>query len=572
MSLRPPATSLRNLCVTAAHQIRDEASTAEQARRGQSGYNEVSVGLRGCGLAPCDLLRRLAEAVIELSRADCPTDHSEAWNARITKRLDDLLSIAYARFYAYRFDQLPECWRRLYTDASILKFAVLVLIASGASGKQVEAAAPDVTLSEALDLAIILAGAAGEDRGRSWVDLALRLLEDVHARRPPTVSNGQGQKRTRTYRDEGEGDDVDWSATPSFSTFEAFTPPVTKPIRRRSSMQYLDFQTYLDEAPGGAPEPVILTDLTDNWAARAGGSRRKRERPWCKPAYLLSTTFGGRRLVPVELGRSYVDDGWGQSIIPFRRLLEEYIIAPSQSAADSESVESGENGRRNQPHAGEIEANVEGATHDKAVLLGTESARTFHENIGNPPAPSTTADRRKAYLAQHQLLSHIPALRDDISVPDLCYTSPPPHPLSHSQLATLEEPALNAWFGPAGTITPLHTDPHHNLLAQVVGRKYVRLYGPDAPVRARGDEGRGVDMANTSVWDVGALEGWDDVDTGSDEARAELEITESMRNEFAALPYHDCILEPGDTLYIPVGWWHYVRSLSVSFSVSFWWD
>lgn len=27
-------------------------------------------------------------------------------------------------------------------------------------------------------------------------------------------------------------------------------------------------------------------------------------------------------------------------------------------------------------------------------------------------------------------------------------------------------------------VTPAHTDPHHNLLAQVRGRKYVRLYRP----------------------------------------------------------------------------------------------
>ena len=38
--------------------------------------------------------------------------------------------------------------------------------------------------------------------------------------------------------------------------------------------------------------------------------------------------------------------------------------------------------------------------------------------------------------------------------------------------------AVNAWIGPAGTVTPLHTDPHHNLFVQVVGCKYFQLFGP----------------------------------------------------------------------------------------------
>merc|ERR1712224_476468 len=34
--------------------------------------------------------------------------------------------------------------------------------------------------------------------------------------------------------------------------------------------------------------------------------------------------------------------------------------------------------------------------------------------------------------------------------------------------------------------------------------------------------------------------------------------------------YSEVILEAGDALYIPEGMWHFVRSLSVSFSVNFW--
>jgi hypothetical protein len=45
-------------------------------------------------------------------------------------------------------------------------------------------------------------------------------------------------------------------------------------------------------------------------------------------------------------------------------------------------------------------------------------------------------------------------------------------------------------------------------------------------------------------------------------------------NEFPRtgdVEFMDGILEEGDLLYIPPKWWHYVRSLSTSFSVSFWW-
>ncbi|XP_066353336.1 lysine-specific demethylase JMJ30-like isoform X2 [Miscanthus floridulus] len=69
-----------------------------------------------------------------------------------------------------------------------------------------------------------------------------------------------------------------------------------------------------------------------------------------------------------------------------------------------------------------------------------------------------------ACVAQHQLLDQIKELHKDITVPEYCLAG-------GGKLQS-----LNAWFGPHGTITPLHHDPHHNLFAQVLGRKYVRLY------------------------------------------------------------------------------------------------
>merc|ERR1712080_720870 len=99
-----------------------------------------------------------------------------------------------------------------------------------------------------------------------------------------------------------------------------------------------------------------------------------------------------------------------------------------------------------------------------------------------------------------------------------------------------------------GTISPLHHDPYHNLLAQVVGQKYIRLYDRSLTQFLYPHEN--TIMSNTSQVDV---EDWD----------------ESKFPKFGETQYFECILKEGEMLYIPPKWWHYVRSLSISFSVSF---
>ncbi|GJM98424.1 hypothetical protein PR202_ga15438 [Eleusine coracana subsp. coracana] len=151
---------------------------------------------------------------------------------------------------------------------------------------------------------------------------------------------------------------------------------------------------------------------------------------------------------------------------------------------------------------------------------------------------STGCPSNLTYLAQHPLFEQIKELSEDIMVPDYCYAGGG------------ELQSLNAWFGPHGTVTPLHHDPHHNILAQVLGRKYIRLY----PASISEDLYPHTEtmLRNTSQVDL------DNVD---------LKEFPKVDN----LDFMDCILEEGDLLYIPPKWWHYVRSLSTSFSVSFWW-
>ncbi|CAN6204854.1 unnamed protein product [Urochloa humidicola] len=151
---------------------------------------------------------------------------------------------------------------------------------------------------------------------------------------------------------------------------------------------------------------------------------------------------------------------------------------------------------------------------------------------------STDCPSNLTYLAQHPLFEQIKELSEDFMVPDYCYAGGG------------ELQSLNAWFGPQGTVTPLHHDPHHNILAQVLGRKYIRLY----PASISEDLYPHTEtmLSNTSQVDL------DNMD-----------VEEFPRAE--NLEFMDCILEEGDLLYIPPKWWHYVRSLSTSFSVSFWW-
>ena len=385
---------------------------------------------------------------------------------------------------------MPCCWRRLFTDASIIKAVALILDRPPSSDPE--------PVVHALDMALIMAGAPGEGR-RAAIERLLAALDDGE--------NGAGDAAGDAAGD-GSRDDALPPAPPAAKRLKldhsTMPPPppdddrVRRPVPRHDCMSLDAFQRHLD----GANTPVVIAGALAHWPALGP------QRAWASPAYLLSRTHGGRRLVPVELGRAYTDPAWRQAIIPFRTFLSTHILA----AGCANSATTG-------------------------------------------------------YLAQHNLFSQIPALRDDIAIPDYCYAAPPPRPAAaggQTEAPRLHEPAINAWFGPRGTVSPLHTDPHANILAQVVGSKYVRLYAPDQTARVfpRGvDPDTAVDMANTSRAEVEAADGCGGEGLGADEKR-----------EWARACYVDTVLRPGEALYIPTGWWHYVRSLEVSFSVSFWWD
>lgn len=158
-------------------------------------------------------------------------------------------------------------------------------------------------------------------------------------------------------------------------------------------------------------------------------------------------------------------------------------------------------------------------------------------------ATSNQEKSQVAYLAQHQLFEQMSDLLDDIvSLPSLCGEAGPTH--------------VNAWVGTGGTRTPLHFDSYDNLFVQVFGVKYVRIYSHSETEKLY------VIQKNDATSSHGAQGNMSAVD-------CELEDYDAHPNSQNA-KYTEVIMMPGDCLFIPARAWHYVRSLSTSASVNFW--
>lgn len=97
------------------------------------------------------------------------------------------------------------------------------------------------------------------------------------------------------------------------------------------------------------------------------------------------------------------------------------------------------------------------------------------------------------------------------------------------------------WLGPKGTLTPFHHDLTNNLLVQVMGRKKVLLVPP---------------------WEVGKMK--NTIHCYSSRLPSDWEADDP------SLPaLLETIIGPGEALFLPVGWWHFVEALDPSISMSF---
>ncbi|KAJ5948214.1 hypothetical protein N7466_001229 [Penicillium verhagenii] len=521
--------------------------------------------------------------------------------ALLSEDPDRALALADERMHIFPFHNVDKCWLRLHTDASILKACLIIIpnchllpertdenpvLDPYAVHTKINIGQLTSHVKETIECKLTRPSVLGCEN--KWCEAVIRILDTTLIMtgglfREDLIRNILSE----LYHLETLCSGVKWESQSQPKDLEAMFPPTSLP---KPSLKYPvrrlhepDFETSQLHITNNRT-PVVITGLVNGWPAIVS-------RPWTSRKYWEHRTFNGERYVPVEVGRSYTDEEWGQKIMKFREFAGKYLWnseKPNVPFMDNEVPEevSGETG----------------------------------------------------YLAQYDLFRQIPDLRNDIAIPDWCHIDPPapepetpvyvakqrkkneedtkkaeaeaerhlsnletsaqrePSPLDNavmpnevtaddseisSEFDLAPDPIINLWIGPAYTISPLHHDPYHNILVQVVGIKYVRLYSPHTPasrIHPRGSEWvesiekgappgstptrKLIDMSNTSEVDIAAIE----------LSPAEAEQWEELWPGFQDAEYIETILHPGDSLYIPVGWWHYVRSLQAGISASFWWE
>jgi hypothetical protein len=105
------------------------------------------------------------------------------------------------------------------------------------------------------------------------------------------------------------------------------------------------------------------------------------------------------------------------------------------------------------------------------------------------------------------------------------------------------------WIGPAGTVTPLHCDYDDNIFAQIWGSKRIFLSPPHCDEFLYPREANAVLFGSPFNPEAPDFEQFP-------LARQALMI--------------ECVVNPGELLYVPAGWYHQVRALTFSLSANRW--
>lgn len=180
---------------------------------------------------------------------------------------------------------------------------------------------------------------------------------------------------------------------------------------------------------------------------------------------------------------------------------------------------------------------------DKEILLLSDNfiqddnrykKSTFKKYIQKLKDAELQKKSTKDYLTTLDIFKYFPHLNSDID-------------FSHFEEQTKTN-EITAWIGPAGTISGFHADTADNMYAQIKGKKMFIICSTEF--------NENMYPSDKHIYEAVASQ----VDINNFDA----EKFPKFRN----IDFKIVILEPGDVLYLPKKWWHYVQSLDTSISIS----
>lgn len=158
---------------------------------------------------------------------------------------------------------------------------------------------------------------------------------------------------------------------------------------------------------------------------------------------------------------------------------------------------------------------------------------------------------RRLYIAQAQISDLPRQLQEDLPTPTLVRAA------GRGDIYD-----ANIWIGLPPTYTPLHRDPNPNLFVQLASSKRVRLYEPSIGAGIFRDVQRSIGQSSqTNLRGEEMMEG--------PERKA---LDEAIWGSSAAAAGFEAVVNPGDALFIPKGWWHTIKSIGTDVTASVnWW-
>ncbi|HMQ67793.1 MAG TPA: cupin-like domain-containing protein [Ignavibacteria bacterium] len=144
------------------------------------------------------------------------------------------------------------------------------------------------------------------------------------------------------------------------------------------------------------------------------------------------------------------------------------------------------------------------------------------------------------YLQQSSIPDNFPELLGDLDEPKW-------------MKETDKNKVRNLWIGGAGCVSPLHFDGSDNFLIQIKGKKEIILFHPDDDKYLYPNVHGPKTLRQISLIDL------DNVD------HKKFPLYEKSQA-------YKATIYPGDILYIPLHWWHHVRSMDFSININYWWN